>query len=75
MLQVGPGHCSVVTTGDSGDQWWMVYHAWVHGHTDQEPGRWDTLDNSMQLLIRTFRPDSGNSVLKTIKFKLQAMML
>ena len=44
MLQVGPGHCSVVSTGDSGDQWWMVYHAWVHGHTDQEPGRWETVD-------------------------------
>ena len=43
VLQVGPGHCSVVTTGD---QWWMVYHAWVHGHTDQEPGRWETLDNA-----------------------------
>ena len=27
----GPGHCSVIET-KSGDEWVMIYHAWMDGH-------------------------------------------
>eukprot|EP00090_Calanus_glacialis_P016170 TRINITY_DN25385_c0_g1_i1.p1 TRINITY_DN25385_c0_g1~~TRINITY_DN25385_c0_g1_i1.p1 ORF type:complete len:129 (-),score=27.31 TRINITY_DN25385_c0_g1_i1:2-388(-) len=38
---LGPGHGSVVS---SGDEWWVVYHAWLYGKVDQEPGRQLMLD-------------------------------
>jgi len=33
---VGPGHGSVVSVGED---WWLIYHAWLWGKVDQEPGR------------------------------------
>ena len=36
-LAAGPGHCQLFKEGD---QWWMVYHAWVPGHVgDSASGR------------------------------------
>eukprot|EP00092_Neocalanus_flemingeri_P004022 GFUD01004329.1.p1 GENE.GFUD01004329.1~~GFUD01004329.1.p1 ORF type:complete len:386 (+),score=57.74 GFUD01004329.1:247-1404(+) len=38
---LGPGHASVVSMGDD---WWVIYHAWVYGRVDKEPGRQLLLD-------------------------------
>ena len=24
----------------TGDEWWVVYHAWLYGRVDKEPGRY-----------------------------------
>ena len=37
----GPGHGSVVEVG--GD-WWLVYHAWLYGRMNQDPGRMMLMD-------------------------------
>jgi arabinan endo-1,5-alpha-L-arabinosidase len=33
---IGPGHGSII---ESGGDWWMIYHAWLYGQLNQEPGR------------------------------------
>jgi len=33
---VGPGHGSVV---EYGGEWWMIYHAWLYGKMNADPGR------------------------------------
>eukprot|EP00051_Salpingoeca_urceolata_P033085 m.18860 g.18860 ORF g.18860 m.18860 type:complete len:574 (+) comp5806_c0_seq1:924-2645(+) len=35
----GPGHCSVVRSGPTSDDWVMVYHAWLGGKVLHSPGR------------------------------------
>lgn len=37
----GPGHGSVV---EAGGDWWLVYHAWLYGRMNQDPGRMMLMD-------------------------------
>ena len=36
------GHCSVINT--SGDEWWMIYHAYKYGRIGSDPGRQVLID-------------------------------